>query len=262
MYRDACSPRAAQHARRVVEYSPWRRAAARCHLSCPRRPQTGHHHPHRVSPECHRVSAWASRCSRLAARVNFRSGAALQWHSHSVAGATHRTLPCRCRVGWKSKFQRTAWPLAPSMLPVRGRDLSKKTASTGAAYWQAAAVRRDEAFTLRGRFGIRGASIGDAEPEGRGFSCSKHFAAMEPKHGFVEAWRLLHPNQRSFSWYSRRNGKDLHGFRIDHAFVSEQLRERLVSCQYSDIERFAATSDHAALLLDLRLPLTHVVLHA
>ena len=83
-----------------------------------------------------------------------------------------------------------------------------------------------------------------------------------PKHGFVEAWRLLHPNQRSFSWYSRRNGKDLHGFRIDHAFVSEQLRERLVSCEYSDIERFAATSDHAALLLDLRLPLTHVVLHA
>ncbi len=50
------------------------------------------------------------------------------------------------------------------------------------------------------------------------------------------------------------------------AFVStmlslEQLRERLVSCA-DDIERFAATSDHAALLVDLRLPLTHVVLHA
>jgi exodeoxyribonuclease III len=144
-------------------------------------------------------------------------------------------------------------------VPARGRDLSKKT-----AYWcgilETAALRRDEAFLFVGDWNT-GASIGDAEPEGRGFSCSKHFAAM-PKHGFVEAWRLLHPNQRSFSWYSRRNGKDLHGFRIDHAFVSEQLRERLVSCEYSDIERFAATSDHAALLLDLRLPLTHVVLHA
>jgi exodeoxyribonuclease III len=140
--------------------------------------------------------------------------------------------------------------LAAVYVPVRGRDVSKKD-----AYWRAvlevAAVSRDAPFLFVGDWNT-GAPIGDAEPDGRGFSCCEHFAAM-PEHGFVEAWRLLHPHQRAFSWYSRRAGANLHGFRVDHAFLSEQLRERLVSCEYSDIERSAAVSDHAVLLLDLRL---------
>lgn len=139
--------------------------------------------------------------------------------------------------------------MAAVYVPVRGTDVSKKE-----AYWrgvlEAAAVRREEAFLFVGDWNT-GAPIGDAEPEGRGFSCCEHFAAM-PEHGFVEAWRLLHPNQRAFSWYSRRGSADLHGFRIDHALLSERLRERLVSCEYSDVERSAGASDHAVLMLDLR----------
>ncbi len=141
--------------------------------------------------------------------------------------------------------------LAAVYVPVRGRDATRKD-----AYWrevlEAAAMRRHASFLFVGDWNT-GAPIGDAEPEGRGFSCCEHFAAM-PAHGFVEAWRLLHPRQRAFSWYSRRGGRDLNGFRIDHAFLSEQLRERLVSCEYSDIERCAGVSDHAALLLELRAP--------
>lgn len=141
--------------------------------------------------------------------------------------------------------------LAAVYVPVRGRDVTRKD-----AYWrgvlEAAAVRRDAAFLFVGDWNT-GAPIGDAEPEGAGFSCCEHFAAM-PEHGFVEVWRLLHPHQRAFSWYSRRGGADLNGFRIDHAFLSAQLRERLVSCEYSDIERSAGLSDHAVLLLELRAP--------
>ena len=135
-------------------------------------------------------------------------------------------------------------------VPNRGNDVTRKD-----AYWRAvlkeAASRRDNAFLFVGDWNT-GARIGDAEPEGTGFSCCEHFAAM-PEHGFVEAWRLLHPHQRTFSWYSRRRGTDLNGFRIDHAFLSEQLRQRLVSCEYSDTERASGVSDHAALLLDLHL---------
>jgi exodeoxyribonuclease-3 len=141
--------------------------------------------------------------------------------------------------------------LAAVYVPVRGRDVTSKD-----AYWrgvlEAAEVRRDASFLFVGDWNT-GAAIGDADPEGTGFSCCEHFTAM-PEHGFVEAWRLLHPRLRAFSWYSRRGGADLNGFRIDHAFVSERLRERLVSCEYSDIERSAGVSDHAALLLELRAP--------
>ena len=141
--------------------------------------------------------------------------------------------------------------LAAVYVPVRGRDVTRKE-----TYWRellkAAAMRRHTSFLFVGDWNT-GAPIGDAEPEGRGFSCCEHFAAM-PEHGFVEAWRLLHPRQRAFSWYSRRGGTDLNGFRIDHAFLSDQLHERLVSCEYSHIERSAGVSDHAALLLELRVP--------
>ena len=141
--------------------------------------------------------------------------------------------------------------LAAVYVPVRGRDVTRKD-----AYWrgvlEAAAARRAASFLFVGDWNT-GAPIGDAEPEGRGFSCCEHFAAM-PEHGFVEAWRLLHPHQRAFSWYSRRGGADMNGFRIDHAFLSERLRERLVSCEYSDIERSVGASDHAALLLELCAP--------
>ena len=135
-------------------------------------------------------------------------------------------------------------------VPIRGDDVTPKD-----AYWRAvlkeAATRRDVPFLFVGDWNT-GDRTGDAEPEGKGFSCSEHFAAM-PEHGFVEAWRLLHPQQSAFSWYSRRRGADLNGFRIDHAFLSEQLRQRLVSCEYSDIERAGGISDHAALVLNLRL---------
>jgi exodeoxyribonuclease-3 len=142
--------------------------------------------------------------------------------------------------------------LAAVYVPFGGRDVTRKD-----AFWrrilEAAAARRDAAFLFVGDWNT-GAPSGDAQPEGTAFSCSEHFAAM-PARGFVEAWRLLHPRQRAFSWYSRRDGTDLRGFRIDHAFLSEQLCERLMSCEYSDIERFAGASDHAALLLDLLAPI-------
>jgi len=139
--------------------------------------------------------------------------------------------------------------LAAVYVPIRGGDVTRKD-----AYWrgllEVAAAKRYTSFLFIGDWNT-GAQIGDAEPDRRGFSCCEHFAAMS-EHGFVEAWRLFHPGEREFSWYSRRGGTDLNGFRIDHAFVSAQLREQLLSCEYSQTERLAGVSDHAPLVLDLR----------
>jgi exodeoxyribonuclease III len=139
--------------------------------------------------------------------------------------------------------------LAAVHVPVRGRDVRRKD-----AYWRRLleypSLRRSTPFLFAGDWNT-GAPLGDAEPEGRGFSCCEHFAAMS-EHGFVDAWRRLHPDGRAYSWYSRRKGRELNGFRIDHAFLSEPLSIRLLACDYSDDERRAGVSDHAPLLLELQ----------
>ncbi len=142
-----------------------------------------------------------------------------------------------------------ALALAAVHVPVRGRDVRGKD-----AYWRRileyASQKRGTSFLFAGDWNT-GAAGGDAQPEGTSFSCCEHFAAMS-EHGFVDAWRLLHPNDRAFSWYSRRGGRELNGFRIDHAFLSELLCDRLISCDYSQDERRVGVSDHAPLLLELR----------
>jgi exodeoxyribonuclease-3 len=134
-------------------------------------------------------------------------------------------------------------------VPVRGRDISRKD-----AYWRSvlehASNKRRESFVFIGDWNT-GAALGDAQPEGTGFSCCEHFHAMA-EHGFVDAWRLLHSNDRAFSWYSRRRGSERNGFRIDQAFLSTPLIDRLTSCEYGHDERRAGISDHAPLLLDIR----------
>lgn len=65
--------------------------------------------------------------------------------------------------------------------------------------------------------------------------------------GFRDAWRLLHPHDREFTWYSRAGA----GFRIDHAFLSPALLGGLVSARYSHAERELGVSDHSVLVVDL-----------
>lgn len=69
--------------------------------------------------------------------------------------------------------------------------------------------------------------------------------------GYVELWRACHPRDEEFSWYGRGRG-----FRIDHAFASPPLAERLRNCHYSHGEREAGVSDHSMLIVDLAGPPT------
>ncbi len=71
--------------------------------------------------------------------------------------------------------------------------------------------------------------------------------------GWPDAYRLLHPKARSYTWYSPNAGN---GFRLDQAFVNPELLPRLREVRYvwgtaANEMRRDALSDHAAMIVDL-----------
>lgn len=77
--------------------------------------------------------------------------------------------------------------------------------------------------------------------------------------GWRDGFRHLRARARAFTWYSP-NGRN--GFRIDQAFINAALLEALAGATHrwgrspTRRGRRDALSDHAALLVDLRLPAT------
>ncbi len=115
------------------------------------------------------------------------------------------------------------------------------------AFWHAllehASRLRDGAHAVIGDF-----NTGRHRQDERGSSFTSvallgRFSAM----GFVDAYRLLHPDGREFSWESGVGGR----FRLDHAFVSDALRPCIEAVQYGHEERALGLSDHAFLRLNL-----------
>lgn len=76
--------------------------------------------------------------------------------------------------------------------------------------------------------------------------------------GFVDAYRLHHPEPERYTWWDYRAGnfhKNI-GMRIDHLFVSKPLQQRVV---WAEIDREARKgkplpSDHAPLVIDIDRP--------
>ncbi|MCQ2161173.1 MAG: exodeoxyribonuclease III [Bacteroidales bacterium] len=68
--------------------------------------------------------------------------------------------------------------------------------------------------------------------------------------GFIDTWRLQHPEEAKYSWWSyRMKARERNvGWRIDYFLVSESLRERIVS---TDILNDVFGSDHCPVLLEL-----------
>ncbi|HTO71334.1 MAG TPA: endonuclease/exonuclease/phosphatase family protein [Myxococcota bacterium] len=71
--------------------------------------------------------------------------------------------------------------------------------------------------------------------------------------GWIDAFRHLHPAERSYTWYSP-NGRN--GYRLDQAFVHSALLERVRGAAHawggrSPGRRRDCVSDHAACIVDL-----------
>ena len=87
------------------------------------------------------------------------------------------------------------------------------------------------------------------------FNCeTEHWLNSLSSLGWQDAYRLLFPEERCYTWFSPNGGN---GFRLDQAFVNRALRPRLTSARYAwgsrvyGETRRDALSDHAALLLNL-----------
>jgi exodeoxyribonuclease-3 len=66
-------------------------------------------------------------------------------------------------------------------------------------------------------------------------------------HGFLDAYRSLHPSRVEHSWF----GHSGNGYRFDHAFVSRESPWHVVKCWYDQTGRDGGLSDHAALVTQL-----------
>lgn len=100
--------------------------------------------------------------------------------------------------------------------------------------------------TNSGRIGIDEESPAFTEREER-------WIAAMTEAGWPDAFRLLHPRARAYTWYSPNAGN---GFRLDQAFVNQRLLPRLREVRYvwgkaANAERRDALSDHAAMIVDL-----------
>ena len=89
--------------------------------------------------------------------------------------------------------------------------------------------RRTDSCVLIGDFN---AGRHGVDEEGATFTCTRLLGELAT-YGYLDAWRQLHPESREYTWFSHEGG----GFRIDHAFISAPLGQRLTGCKYSHIER-------------------------
>ena len=120
------------------------------------------------------------------------------------------------------------------------------------AFWDAAATwsagRTTQPFLLVGDFNA-GASGVDAEHYR--FKAGRGFAELAGS-GLVDLWRRQHGDRREHTWFSRAGiGRAGRGFRIDHAFASPMLAQRVTSCRYDHAVRTRGLSDHSLLVVDL-----------
>lgn len=70
-------------------------------------------------------------------------------------------------------------------------------------------------------------------------------------NGFIDTWRVLHPDEQQFSWWSYRGGaraKNV-GWRIDYFLASARLREDIVAAEICDE---VMGSDHCPIMLELK----------
>tara|TARA_Y100000996_G_scaffold397774_1_gene365161 strand:+ start:77 stop:769 length:693 start_codon:yes stop_codon:yes gene_type:complete len=83
------------------------------------------------------------------------------------------------------------------------------------------------------------------DEKGASFHCSEYIEKLENK-GMVDAWRLINGSKKEYSWYSNAGN----GFRIDHFFISDSIKNKLSNCFYNHAIRENKISDHSSMTLE------------
>jgi exodeoxyribonuclease-3 len=69
-----------------------------------------------------------------------------------------------------------------------------------------------------------------------------------PAIGWLDAYRTLHTDRVELSWVDAEG----HGYRFDHTFITADLCEQLIRCEYVHEPREHGLSDHSAMVLKLK----------
>lgn len=124
-------------------------------------------------------------------------------------------------------------------IPCTGRETGRK------AFWhkvlQRARAIADEPAVLIGDFNTGRRHLDEA---GATFQQTAMLGMLSAA-GYVDAWRVKHPHEREYSWFSHAGS----GFRIDHAMVSRRLAGGIQSAWFCHEQRVSGTSDHASLVV-------------
>jgi exodeoxyribonuclease-3 len=220
------------------------------------------------------ASAIVSHAPDIAVLTEFRAAAGAELHRLLAAGGYRHLLAPALAPRQNGVAIASRWPLVASPRPMPAAvpqhrwleaDVPRLRVSIAAFYgpledvpyadwWTSVrAVMADRVrtpFVLAGDFNT-GMSIVDAPRDP--FYCADHFEALQTL-GMTDVWRRTNPDAREYSWYSRRGGRDLNGFRLDHILVSPPVAARLRASQYSHGERQASVSDHSILVADFSAP--------
>ena len=114
-------------------------------------------------------------------------------------------------------------------------------------YWEALIA------ALSAQSATRALAIGDFNTcrayldEPGAIDATAHYMDAIEQIGFRDLWRHRYPDRREYSWFSTRSN----GFRIDHAFLSQDLTASAGTIHYSHEDRIAGLSDHSPLILEL-----------
>ncbi len=84
------------------------------------------------------------------------------------------------------------------------------------------------------------------DQSGDSFWYTKELRSFE-QLGYVDAFRLIHPDQKEYSWFSHQGN----GYRYDHTYVHQSFAPLVSDCFYDHDCREDGTSDHSMMILRL-----------
>ena len=115
-----------------------------------------------------------------------------------------------------------------------------------------------EAVVLVGDFNVAPEAIDVYDPEllegSIGFHPQERDAlALLQEWGFIDAFRVLHPDVEAFSWWDYRGGfKHNRGMRVDHVWVSEAFKDSITKCViHGEMRTAERPSDHVPVVVTL-----------
>lgn len=80
--------------------------------------------------------------------------------------------------------------------------------------------------------------------------CSHHFNRLS-EAGYTDLWRRIHGCEAcEYTWQCSRKG-EIFPFRLDHAFGSQKVVDRLDACKYDHEVRLSKLSDHSLLSVEV-----------